>query len=59
MREVVALKFAARRQPARWAQKERLSPRQHVQRTALARAVRVLEERAFEHGCRLQAPGEE
>jgi hypothetical protein len=55
--EVMALKFAARRQLARWAHKERLSPRQHAQRVALARAMRILGEQAYAHGCRLQAPG--
>jgi hypothetical protein len=57
--EVVALKFAAHRQLARWAQKERLSPHQRAHRTALASAVSILGGPAFAHGCRLQAPGEE
>jgi hypothetical protein len=41
------------------AQRERLSPHQRAQRTALARAVSILGGPAFAHGCRLQAPGEE
>jgi len=57
--EVMALKFAARRQLARWAQKERLSPHQRAQRAALARAVRVLADQAFIHGCELHVPSEE
>jgi len=57
--EIVALKFAAHRQLARWAQKERLAPRQHAQRAALARAVRILGDQAFAHGCELHVPSEE
>jgi hypothetical protein len=37
--QVQALKFAAHRQLARWANKPKLSPRQHRQRTALTSAV--------------------
>ncbi len=51
--ELDALKFAARRQLARWSNKPQLSPNQHAQRTALTRAVRVLHENAFTHGCEL------
>jgi hypothetical protein len=54
--EILALKFAAHRQLARWAKKPRLCPRQHVQRNALKRAVRVLQDQAFAHGCELHAP---
>ena len=57
--EVMALKFAARRQLTRWAHQKRLSPHQRAQRTALARAVRVLGEQAYDHGCGLQPLGEE
>jgi hypothetical protein len=56
--EMMALKFAAHRQQTRWANKRELSPRQREQRSALARAVRVLEDRAFAHGCELRAPRE-
>lgn len=48
------LKFAAHRQLTRWANKRELSPRQHAQRVALLRAVRVLEDSAFAHGCELR-----
>jgi hypothetical protein len=53
--EVRALKFAAHRQLARSAKKPRLSPRQHAQRNALKRAVILLQDRAFAHGCDLRA----
>jgi hypothetical protein len=52
--EVRALKFAAHRQLARWAKKPSLGPRQHSQRNALKRAVRVLQDQAFAHGCELR-----
>jgi hypothetical protein len=52
--EVVALKFAAHRQLARWSDKPRLSEHQHAQRAALRRAARVLQDNAFAHGCELQ-----
>ena len=57
--QVQALKFAAHRQLARWANKPRLSPHQHGQRSALRRAVRVLEGKAFAYGCELRAPDAE
>jgi hypothetical protein len=58
--EVQALKFAAHRQLARWANKRELQPRQRTQRVVLARAVRILGDRAFVRGCELHAlPGEE
>ena len=56
--EITALKFAAHRQLTRWAAKARLSPHQQAQRPALVRAVRVLEDQAFTHGCELHASGE-
>jgi hypothetical protein len=56
---IVALKFAAHRQLARWANKPQLSPHQRAQRSALRRAVRVLEDNAFTGGCELLAPGDE
>jgi len=56
--EIVTLKFAAHRQLARWSNKPRLSPYQHAQRSALKRAVRVLEDKALAHGCELHVPGE-
>ena len=53
--QVLALKFAAHRQLARWAGKP-LQPRKQAQRAALIRAVRVLEDQALADGCRLCAP---
>jgi hypothetical protein len=53
--EVAALRFAAHRQLARWANKPRLSEHQHSQRAALRRAVRVLQDDKLAHGCDLQA----
>jgi hypothetical protein len=53
--ELLALKFAAHRQLARWAKTRPLRPRQQAQRTDLARAVRVLEDQAFADGCELRA----
>jgi hypothetical protein len=55
--EVQALKFAAHRQLARWAKNRPLRPRQHEQRAALVRAVRILEDQAFVNGCELRATG--
>lgn len=52
--EIVALKFAAHRQLARWANKPRLSEHQHAQRAALRRAARVLQDETFAHGCDLR-----
>jgi len=57
--EVLALKFAANRQLARWAKKPRLSPDQHARRNALKRAVAVLREPAFAHGCEVRVRGPE
>jgi hypothetical protein len=56
--DILALKFAAHRQLARWAKKPRLSPRQHAQRDALKRVVVVLQDQAFEHGCELRRPND-
>jgi hypothetical protein len=52
--EVSALKFAAHRQLTRWANSGQLRPRQREQRTALVRAVRILENPAFAGGCELR-----
>jgi hypothetical protein len=57
--EVAALKFAAHRQLARWSNKPRLSPRQHAQRNALKRAVRIFQDNTFAGGCELLAHNEE
>jgi len=55
--EIQALKFAAHRQLARWANQRELQPRQRARRTALVRAVRVLEDKALSDGCELHASG--
>lgn len=57
--ELLALKAAAHRQLARWSQKATLSPHQRERRAALVRAVRVLQDKAFLHGCELHAPSED
>lgn len=57
--EVQALKFAAHRQLTRWASKRDLQPRQRAQRTALARAARILGNQAFACGCDLRVPPRE
>jgi len=54
--EIQALKFAAHRQLARWANKRELQPRQLARRTALVGAVRILEDKAFAEGCELRSP---
>jgi hypothetical protein len=56
--EIAALKFAAHRQLARWANTPRLRPDQQARRNALKRAVGVLHDQAFAHGCRLHAPND-
>jgi hypothetical protein len=57
--QVVALKFAAHRQLARWSNKPKLSPRRDRQWAALKSAVGVLQDQAFAHGCELRLPGAE
>jgi hypothetical protein len=57
--DVLALKFAAHRQLARWADKRQLHPRKHAQRSALVRAVRVLDDEALAQGCELRPCPEE
>ena len=54
--QVVALKFAAHRQLARWANKPKLSPHQHAQRTALTANPRRPHppDPAFANGCELR-----
>lgn len=54
--DVQAVRFAVHRQLARWAKNPRLSPAQGARRDALKRAVRVLHDPAFAHGCDLHAP---
>jgi hypothetical protein len=53
--QVLALRFAARRQLARWSNKHGLSSRQQGQRVALSAAVAVLQAEAFANGCELRA----
>ena len=55
--EIQALKFAAHRQLARWANTRPLRPRQQTQRSALVRAVHVLEDPAFNDGVELRPVG--
>jgi hypothetical protein len=54
--EVMALKFASHRQLARWADTPTLSPYQRAKRDALKRAVTVLNDHAYTHGCELHPP---
>jgi hypothetical protein len=54
--QVLALKFAARRQLARWSNKRGLSSHQQGQRVALSAAASVLQAEAFANGCELRAP---
>jgi hypothetical protein len=54
--EIVALRFAAHRQLARWSNKPQLSPDQYARRDALKRVVGVLHDPAFAHGCELHSP---
>ncbi|MGH2941367.1 MAG: hypothetical protein ACRDLN_01135 [Solirubrobacteraceae bacterium] len=54
--QVSALKFAAHRRLARWANKPQLSAHQHGQRSALKGAVQILQDQAFAHGCELRVP---
>jgi hypothetical protein len=54
--EIVALRFAARRQLSRWA-RPGLSEHQHAQRAALRRAVRMLQDKALACGCELRVLG--
>ena len=54
--QVLTLKFAARRQLARWSSKPKLSPHQHAQPSPLKGAVRILQDQAFASGCELRGP---
>ena len=54
--QILALKFAAHRQLARWANKPQLSAHQHGQRSALKGAVQILQDQAFARGCELRVP---
>jgi len=52
--QIMALRFAAHRQLARWSNKPKLTPHQLSQRTALRRAVHILDPDAFTNGCELR-----
>lgn len=54
--QVLALRFAAHRQLARWANKRDLTAHQRGQRAALKSAVGVLQDHAFSQGCELCVP---
>lgn len=56
---ILMLKFAARRQLARWSSTSGLSSRQRAQRAELRRAVQVLQDQAFTRGCELRVPSED
>jgi hypothetical protein len=52
--QVAALKFAAHRQLARWANQRHTDHNRRAKRAALVGAVRVLEDKAFADGCELR-----
>ena len=54
--EILALKFAAHRQLARWAHERDLSPQQRARRMVIVRAVRPLQGSALAGGCELHVP---
>lgn len=54
--EILALKFAAHRQLARWSKRPKLSPRQCARRSVLTTAVRTLQDPAFADGIELRVP---
>jgi hypothetical protein len=56
--QILALKYAAHRQLARWAKSRPLPARHQARRTALIHAVRTLEDPAYTHGCELHATGD-
>jgi hypothetical protein len=53
--QIAALRFAARRQLARWSNKTGLSAHQQAQRAELLRAADILNDHALVHGCELHA----
>jgi hypothetical protein len=55
--EILALKYAAHRQLARWAKARPLHSRQRERRAALVAAVRTLEDPILANGCELRASG--
>ena len=57
--QIAALRFAARRQLARWSNKTGLSAHQQAQRSELRRAADILKDRALMRGCELRVPADE
>jgi hypothetical protein len=57
--EIAALRFAARRQLSRWANRRELQAHAQTRRDALVRAVRALENPAYATGCELRAIDDE
>jgi hypothetical protein len=53
--QIAALRFAARRQLARWSNKPGLSAHQQAQRAELRRAADILKDDALVRGCELHA----
>jgi hypothetical protein len=51
--QILALKYAAHRQLARWAKSRPLPARHQACRNALIHAVRTLQDPAYTHGCQL------
>jgi hypothetical protein len=57
--QISALRFAARRQLARWSNKTGLSAHQQAQCSELRRAADILKDRALVRGCELRVPTDE
>jgi hypothetical protein len=57
--QIAALRFAARRQLARWSNKTSLSAHQQALRSELRRAADILKDRALVPGCELRVPTDE
>ena len=57
--QIAALRFAARRQLARWSDKPGLSAHQQAQRAELRRAADILNDDVLVRGCELHACADE
>lgn len=57
--QIAALRFAARRQLARWSNKTGLSAHQRAQRAELRRAADILNDNALVRGCELRVSTDE
>jgi hypothetical protein len=57
--QIAALRFAVRRQLARWSSKTGLSPHQQAQRAELRCAADILNDDALVRGCELHACADE